>query len=498
MRERPKLEFSETKRKHQTPAVEKEINSMKRRILLLLLLILECYQPISGLIKPLETRQRSKISPLQSAAIEPATQAQQSKALEYILNMNEMSSSEFFDNIWQEKPLLLRRAEEIPSGNGGVKGGEPYQEMIAQGWHVLADLLEQAPTHGYPPLVIQNGNIQHPSEWWARYNSSSLFAPYLNGCSVNQAHADCLSPWLAALCEDLERTFPYVYANVYITPPNSRALNLHADDRDVFVLQVLGSKEWEVMKHVPIEYPYPHEQVGKDDLEVPQKVLDQGFSIKTTLNAGDVLYIPRGHCHQARCTDSLSFHVTIAIATFDWTIANIVTGLTKQLLTQVKDYRKGILSMDKSNLQSQLDDAFTLMKKQITDDAVMANLEARVGGQQKLSTPWRIQQMKRSQLMNDQEPLHVSSGLYAAKRVTMDSVLRAGSSALSLEKLQIRSELMASTEQILSELQSKPEMQIKVSDLKSYLQASTKEWCDLAILSLAKRAVELDFLEIVL
>ena len=138
------------------------------------------------------------------------------------------------------------------------------------------------------------------------------------------------------------------------------------------------------------------------------------------------------------------------------------------------------------------------MKKQITDDAVMANLEARVGGQQKLSTPWRIQQMKRSQLMNDQEPLHVSSGLYAAKRVTMDSVLRAGSSALSLEKLQIRSELMASTKQILSELQSKPEMQVKVSDLKSYLQASTKEWCDLAILSLAKRAVELDFLEIVL
>lgn len=435
---------------------------------------------------------------------ESETTTQQSRALESILSINEMSSSEFFENIWQQEPVLFRCKDEIPQGDGNwntdqtiERKTEPYQEMMSQGWNVLTDLLEQAPTHGYPPLVIQDGNVQHPSEWWAQYNSSSLFAPYLNGCSVNQAHADCLSPWLAALCNDLERTFPYVYANVYVTPPNSRALNLHADDRDVFVLQVLGSKEWQVMKHVPIEYPYPHEQVGKDDLKVPQEVYDQGTAIQTTLNAGDVLYIPRGHCHQARCTDSLSFHVTIAIATFDWTIANIVTGLTKQLLTQVTDCRKGILPMDKENLQQRLDDAFALMKDQITDDAVMKNLEARVGGQQQLSTPSRVAQMERAQIMHIKEPLRVSSGLYAAKRVTMGSKLRAGQVALSLERLRVRKELKDDAEKLVSELQSKPEMQIKVSDMKSYLESSTSDWCDLAVLGLAKRSVELDFLEIV-
>ena len=46
----------------------------------------------------------------------------------------------------------------------------------------------------------------------APYN---YFAAYLDGCSVVINHADGQSPWLAALCDDLQQggTFPHACAN---------------------------------------------------------------------------------------------------------------------------------------------------------------------------------------------------------------------------------------------------------------------------------------------
>ena len=38
--------------------------------------------------------------------------------------------------------------------------------------------------------------------------------------------------------------FPAVYANCYVTPENSQTAPAHADDRDVFVLQLEGEKHW--------------------------------------------------------------------------------------------------------------------------------------------------------------------------------------------------------------------------------------------------------------
>jgi hypothetical protein len=80
----------------------------------------------------------------------------------------------------------------------------------------------------------------------------NLFAAYLDGCSVVLNHADWLCPYMASLCLDLQKQFPHVYANTYLTPPDSQAVNAHADDRDVLVIQVFGKKHWKVYQNVPI------------------------------------------------------------------------------------------------------------------------------------------------------------------------------------------------------------------------------------------------------
>jgi hypothetical protein len=56
---------------------------------------------------------------------------------------------------------------------------------------------------------------------------------------------------------------PHAFANLYATPPCAQAVAAHADDRDVFVLQVSGAKAWRVYGAPPVPLPYPNEQVGE-------------------------------------------------------------------------------------------------------------------------------------------------------------------------------------------------------------------------------------------
>ena len=62
--------------------------------------------------------------------------------------------------------------------------------------------------------------------------------------------------------------------------------------------------------------PYPSEQVGKDGLLVPEQTLSRP-SLRLTLRAGDVLYLPRGLVHEARTQQQASLHVTVAVPSFE-------------------------------------------------------------------------------------------------------------------------------------------------------------------------------------
>ena len=257
---------------------------------------------------------------------ETVVEGNHSRAFASILG-DSMTPSDFFQNVWQQEPVLFPASNKIQENIGDGTWNDdrmresPHEELMRQAWHIVVDLLERGNQQDAPELalVMKNRQVQNRQECLEKYGST-LFAPYLDGCSIVQNHADLISPWIASFCQELQQSFPHVYANTYLTPPHSQAMNPHADDREVFIVQLYGSKDWQVFQQVPIEYPYPHEQVGKNGLPVPPHVLEGDLAISTTLEAGDVLYIPRGYVHQAQCTDSPSFHVTIAIATFDWTV----------------------------------------------------------------------------------------------------------------------------------------------------------------------------------
>src|SRR5215211_4903484 len=88
-----------------------------------------------------------------------------------------------------------------------------------------------------------------------------------------------------------------VQVNAYITPPASRGLGVHHDEHDVFVLQVYGSKRWDV-----------HDPDGK-----PADRL-----IVAELAPGDCLYIPQRFPHAAWTAQTASVHLTVGVVPTTW------------------------------------------------------------------------------------------------------------------------------------------------------------------------------------
>lgn len=106
---------------------------------------------------------------------------------------------------------------------------------------------------------------------------------------------------------EVELNFP-VKVNVYITPSVSQGLIPHYDTHDVLVLQVVGSKIWHLYDGVVVP---PREIERNKNKVVPVDDLLPPTDLR--LDAGDVLYMPRGRFHAAETTSEPSIHLTVAI-----------------------------------------------------------------------------------------------------------------------------------------------------------------------------------------
>lgn len=230
---------------------------------------------------------------------------------------------EFLDTIWQREPRVLRSADALAGKKS--TGQEGVHPVLSQTWADCCDLLHLAwlsEMHDSLPdgcdfLVFKDGELTRD------YDPVGPCAALLDGCSCVVNHAEYVWPAFLRLCRQLRSRLLHVYANTYITPTNSQAVRAHADDRDVFVLQLQGTKHWRVYNNPPIEYPYSDEQVGKHGLAVPSQVLNSPPLMEVVLQPGEVLYMPRGFVHEARCTESSSWHATLAVATHDWSWAKV-------------------------------------------------------------------------------------------------------------------------------------------------------------------------------
>lgn len=214
----------------------------------------------------------------------------------------------FFSEVWARAPLLQRRRD----SNGFddlltladvdfiltttwlrtpafrlVKDGKPLDERAYTRWAGVG----ARGTHG----SVDPGKVY------------SLF--HGGATVVLQAMQRYWAP-LARFIRDLEITLTLpAQANAYITPPGSRGLAVHYDTHDVFVLQVYGSKQWQIFEPV-IESPLPSQHSIEGQITTPV--------LEAELEPGDTLYIPRGWRHAATAQAAASAHMTIGVLNYSW------------------------------------------------------------------------------------------------------------------------------------------------------------------------------------
>jgi hypothetical protein len=127
-----------------------------------------------------------------------------------------------------------------------------------------------------------------------------------SGCTVVLDALDSFDPTMEVACRALQWwSREVVQVNTYLTTNDAPGFSKHWDDHDVVIVQLGGEKSWNVWTS---SRPVPMYRDAESNHEPSDEIVWSG-----TMQAGDVMHIPRGFWHQATRADrgdGYSLHVT--------------------------------------------------------------------------------------------------------------------------------------------------------------------------------------------
>uniref|UniRef100_A0A3B3X598 Bifunctional lysine-specific demethylase and histidyl-hydroxylase n=1 Tax=Poecilia mexicana TaxID=48701 RepID=A0A3B3X598_9TELE len=200
--------------------------------------------------------------------------------------LNPVPAKYFFRETWEKKPLYVQRKN--PDYYKGLFSTAEFDRILRKEnvqYGVNLDITSyvngKRETHNPPGRAL-------PFTVWDFYES---------GCSVRLLNPQAFSSTVWNVLSILQEKFDSMAgANVYLTPPGTQGFAPHYDDIEAFVIQLEGKKHWRVYK--------PSRKYQK---EIGKPILD------VVLEAGDLLFFPRGFIHQGNCLpDAHSLHITIS------------------------------------------------------------------------------------------------------------------------------------------------------------------------------------------
>lgn len=149
-----------------------------------------------------------------------------------------------------------------------------------------------------------------------KIDPSRLFPLFDGGATLVVSQFHEFHRPLADFCRGLEKFFLHaVQANIYLTPPGAQGFRTHYDTHDVLVLQVAGAKRWRVWGDAIV--PHATRQTRWD---AALHKHDPAGGRDVLLQAGDVLYVPRGVLHDASVQEGgePSLHITVGLLEPSW------------------------------------------------------------------------------------------------------------------------------------------------------------------------------------
>lgn len=223
-----------------------------------------------------------------------------------------LSTEEFLGDWYGKRPLHHR------AGNAQLRG--------LMGWNRLNELLG-LPSHwseANTKLII-NGvpvggehyldSVETLGGVVRRANPAKVDLFLQMGATLLAGAVHEISPEVRALAVSLSEQFGgRAEANAYCSFKGVQAFKSHFDVHEVFAVQCEGEKVWNLYENradAPIESPRGINA---------QAVIDAGkgrVAMQVRMQPGDMLYIPRGFCHDALASSGESLHVTFSITPLD-------------------------------------------------------------------------------------------------------------------------------------------------------------------------------------
>jgi ribosomal protein L16 Arg81 hydroxylase len=142
----------------------------------------------------------------------------------------------FERDYWEKRPLIVQRGD--PDYYSNLLSLSDLDIILSN----LSVYSSRVRLTGKPVKQASQANVYDRAN-----GTEALFARFRQGETiiVNGLHEEW--PPLRELCRTLAAKFSGAFqVNVYLTPGGSRGLRPHYDTHDVFVLQIHGTKQWQL------------------------------------------------------------------------------------------------------------------------------------------------------------------------------------------------------------------------------------------------------------
>uniref|UniRef100_H2M7Q9 Bifunctional lysine-specific demethylase and histidyl-hydroxylase n=1 Tax=Oryzias latipes TaxID=8090 RepID=H2M7Q9_ORYLA len=240
-------------------------------------------------------------------------------------------AAHFFRETWEKKPIYVQRRN--PDYYKGLFSTAEFDRILREEnvqFGVNLDVTSytngKRETHNPPGRAL-------PFTVWDFYES---------GCSLRLLNPQAFSHTVWNVLSVLQEQFGSMAgANVYLTPPGTQGFAPHYDDIEAFVVQLEGKKHWRVYSPRSENEVLPVlSSPNFDQSDIGKPILD------VVLEAGDLLYFPRGFIHQGKCLpDAHSLHITISsFQKNSWgdLMQKVVTAALEIAMEEDVEFRRGL------------------------------------------------------------------------------------------------------------------------------------------------------------
>ncbi|MFV2195383.1 JmjC domain-containing protein [Nocardiopsis sp. LOL_012] len=245
------------------------------------------------------------------------------------------------------------------------------------------------------PVPVERYTEQGTASRTARrvIRPEGLYSELRSGASLVLDGIDRMHPPIAAAADDLMRLVrERVQANLYLIWGESRGFDTHWDDHDTVIVQVEGTKHWQV--HGPGSRPHPMKN-DTDHSHTPPHGADGELQVvwEGVLRPGQVIHVPRGWWHTVTGTGEVSMHLTFGFTRatgVDWADALVRRLFDEEL------FRRDLPRFADGDERGKHLHALLARLAELAEehglDAFLAERDARFPRRTSFSLPWPVEE----------------------------------------------------------------------------------------------------------